>query len=340
MMQMPLSHVAGRRMSDAQDWRLRKSECSVTDFARGFARCFGAVALLASLFAIATTAEADDNFPAELVQFVTAKGNPVFTGAGEGHWDVKIRERGWILKEGDAWHLWYTGYDGTRAGIKQLGYAISADGIQWKRHSQNPLVKDHWVEDMMVVKVGDTYWMFAEGVNDRAQLLTSKDRIQWTRRGTLKIRRKDGEPISEGPYGTPTAWHENGTWWLFYERGDQGVWAAKATSEDLLNWQNVQDDPVLLPEPGKFDGKLVAMNQIVKVNGRYYAYYHGSAGDTTPALWAAGVATSTDLIHWTKFSGNPLRPVSENKSSGIVVPVEKGYRFYTLHSQVDVHLPQ
>ena len=46
---------------------------------------------MASLFAIATTAEADDNFPAELVQFVTAKGNPVFTGAGEGHWDVKIR---------------------------------------------------------------------------------------------------------------------------------------------------------------------------------------------------------------------------------------------------------
>src|SRR5262245_724257 len=55
-------------------------------------------------------------YPPQLVNFEPAPApppkNPVFTAAGPGHWDVKIRERGWIIREGDAWHLWYTGYDG------------------------------------------------------------------------------------------------------------------------------------------------------------------------------------------------------------------------------------
>ena len=58
---------------------------------------------------------------------------PVFNGAGPNHWDAKIRERGWIMREGDTYHLWYTGYDGTREGIKLLGYATSADGRTWTR---------------------------------------------------------------------------------------------------------------------------------------------------------------------------------------------------------------
>ena len=62
-----------------------------------------------------------------LVAFQPISDTPVFTGAGPGHWDVKIRERGWIMvepssKPGDAplFRLWYTGYDGTRDGLKQL----------------------------------------------------------------------------------------------------------------------------------------------------------------------------------------------------------------------------
>lgn len=155
-------------------------------------------------------------FPAELVSFRPADKAPVFAAAGPGHWDVKIRERGWILHEADGWHLWYTGYDGTREGRKLLGYATSADGVEWKRHPDNPLVRDHWVEDMMVVKQGDTYYMFAEGEEDQAQLLTSPDRLHWTRVGTLDIRYTNGDRLTPGPFGTPTAWYEEGTWYLFF----------------------------------------------------------------------------------------------------------------------------
>ncbi len=275
-------------------------------------------------------------FPAELVDFEPSLDNPVFVAEGIGHWDVKIRERGWILREGNAWHLWYTGYDGTREGIRQLGYATSPDGMHWTRHPDNPLCRGHWVEDMMVVKDGDTYYMFAEGLHDHAQLLTSKDRVNWDRQGTLDIRYTDGRPLSAGPFGTPTAWLENGAWHLFYERGDAGVWLA--TSKDLRVWTNVQDEPVLPRGPGEYDKSMIALNQIIKYRGAYYAYYHGSGSAAAPRIWNTDVARSTDLVHWQKYEGNPI--IDDNKSSGIIVFEGRRPRLYTMHDAVDVYFPR
>src|SRR5690349_21376241 len=76
-------------------------------------------------------------FPAELVEWVPYEHNPVFTGAGPGAWDAKIRERGWIAREGESFRMWYTGYDGQRTGKKMLGYATSTDGLAWKRYPEN-----------------------------------------------------------------------------------------------------------------------------------------------------------------------------------------------------------
>jgi hypothetical protein len=289
--------------------------------------------------AVAFVADAtDDEFPPELVKFRPYADNPIFVAGGEGHWDVRIRERGWILPDGERYHLWFTGYDGTRPGQKMLGYATSSDGIAWTRHRNNPIYRDHWVEDVMVVKRGETFYMFAEGRGDQPYLFTSTDAVQWNRERPLDIRHVDGSPIEPGPSGTPTAWFEEGTWYLFYERRDLGIWLA--TSRDLHTWTHIQDEPVLLPGPGRYDRQLVAMNQIVKHNGRYYAYYHGSAAEQSPALWTTNVAVSSDLIHWKKYAANPLFPVRQNKSSGILVHDKKQFRLYTMHGKVDLHLPQ
>src|SRR5690242_13045845 len=128
---------------------------------------------------------------------------------------------------------------------------------------------------MMVIREAGKYYMFAEGKNDRAQLLMSDDGLNWTRRGRLDVRKKNGQPILDGPYGTPTAWRENGTWYLFDERSDLGIWLA--TSKDLRVFTHVQDEPVMSPGPEQYDKDLIAVNQIIKHTGRYYAYYHGSA---------------------------------------------------------------
>lgn len=284
--------------------------------------------------------KADEEFPVELTRFSPYPQNPVFVAAGAGHWDARIRERGWILRDGDQWKMWYTGYDGTRAGKKMLGYATSNDGLTWLRFPHNPIYSDRWVEDVCVIVKDGTYYMFAEGEEDRTQLLTSRDGIQWTHQGQVDVRLVNGEPISAGPFGTPAAWFENGQWNLFYERGDRGIWLAR--SADAKIFTNVQDQPVLETGPDEYDKDQIAMNQIIRHQGRYYAVFHGAkrpADPKQPSLWATGLAVSNDLIHWKKFAGNPLRPIAENKSSGLLINVNDGYRLYTVHNEVHVHLP-
>lgn len=277
-------------------------------------------------------AAVDEEFPPELVDFVPYDKNPVFVAEGRGSWDVAIRERGWILREGETYHMWFTGYDGTRPGLKMLGYATSPDGLRWTRYPENPIYRQHWVEDMMVVKEGDTYYMVSEGNRGNyPELLTSKDRVRWTRVGKLDIRSTQGKPLAPDAYGTPTLWRENGTWHLFYEKRDQGVWLA--TSRDLGVWTHVQEEPVLLPGPDKYDRSLIALNQIVKHKGRYYGYYHGRG-----AQWCTCVAMSPDLVHWKKYSRNPL--VDDNRSSGILVHDGVRYRLYTMHDKVEAYFPR
>lgn len=273
--------------------------------------------------------------PPELVDFAPYEGNPVFEAAGPGHWDEQIRERGWILKEDDGYHLWYTGYS-QADGVMKLGYATSPDGIAWTRHPGNPVYTETWVEDMMVVKRGGTYYMFAEGRNDEAQLLSSTDRVRWTRQGKLDIRKANGDPLEPGPYGTPAAFYEDGAWYLLYERNDEGIWVA--TSRDLRTWTNVQDDPVIKRGPEPYDVTMVALNQVIKHDGRYYAYYHATAPENGSDRWTMNVAVSPDLLRWEKYAGNPILPV--DNSSGILVHDGTQYRMYTMHRAVRLYLPK
>ena len=276
----------------------------------------------------------DPEFPDELVHFTPYENNPVFAGTKASTWDHNIRERGYILREGKNWYLWYTGYKDGKNTTKYLGLATSSDGFTWKRHPENPIYTAGWVEDMSVVKSGSTYYMFAEGKDDVAHLLTSTDRLHWEERGPLDIRSVDGKPLSAGPYGTPAIWKESGVWYLFYERNDAAVWLA--TSKDLKSWKNVQDEPVLKCGPEKYDQFAVATNQIIKHKGLYYMYYHASAFKDWRE-WTNNVAVSKDLIHWKKYAKNPI--MEKNTSSGFLVHDGTKYRLYTMHPDVRVFLP-
>ncbi len=275
-----------------------------------------------------------DEFPVEMVRFIPYEGNPVFQGTDTNTWDKKIRERGYILFEDDLYKMWYTGYrDNNEA--KSLGYATSKDGINWTRYAENPIFNKKWTEDMIVIKADGKYYMYAEGENDIAHLLISDDGINWQEQGDLEIRNTKGE-IIPGPYGTPTVWNEHGKWYLFYERNDEAIWLA--TSEDHKTWTNVQDDPVIKPGPEKYDAGAVAANQVVKYKGRYYIYYHASSQPMESSVeWTSNVAMSTDLIHWVKYPKNPI--VAGDHSSPILVFDGKQYRLYTMHSKVEVYLP-
>ena len=281
-----------------------------------------------------TAARADD-FPPDLVRWTQRPAGPVFAGTGlDRGWDRKIRERGWVLVEDGVFHLWYTGYNDDRAPNRNLGYALSVDGVNWVRYPSNPIVASSWVEDVCVVKQGSTYFMFAEGEKDIAHLLTSTDRVTWLERGPLDIRRHDGSPIPPGPRGTPAVFVKDGVWHLYYERGDAGVWLATARDPVLGPWVNVQDDPVLAMGPQAYDQFAVAFDQVFERDGVYYAYYHANSHKPWTADWTTNLARSTDLVHWEKYPHNPL--IERNSSSSVLVipPGGKSPRLYTMHPEV------
>ena len=282
-----------------------------------------------------TESKNDENFPKEMVEFVPYKANPVFEGTGLDTWDKKIRERGYILPDEGIYKMWYTGYKGEDTDLKYLGYATSKDGIHWDRYPGNPIYSDIWTEDMQVVKYEGIYYMFAEGKNDITHSLISEDGIHWKEQGPLDIRYTDGKPLTPGPYGTPTVWIEDGKWYLFYERNDEGIWLAVSTDHEV--WTNVQDDPVIKMGPEKYDLKAVAVNQIVKYKGKYYAYYHGTdyadwLNNEVKSTWSSSVAMSEDLVHWIKYPKNPI--IEDNHSSPVLVYDGKQYRLYTMHASI------
>ena len=284
--------------------------------------------------------DSEAEFAKEMVEFVPYEHNPLFNGTDSDTWDSHIRERGFILFEEGIYKMWYTGYKGGDSDPKSLGYATSGDGISWTRYAQNPIFSQKWTEDMFVMKYEGIYYMYAEGNNDIAHLLTSADGISWEEQGDLVILTVRGDTI-QGPYGTPSVLVEDGEWYLFYEQNDEAIWLA--TSNNLKTWTNVQDEPILNTGPERYDSGAVASNQVIIYKGKYYMYYHGSndAGWAIPgatSLWTSNVAMSTDLVHWVKYPKNPV--VEGDHSSPIIVPVGNKYRLYTMHNEVWLYFPR
>jgi len=302
-------------------------------------RCLSGVMLAAAVSALAAPA-GEPSFPEALVAFGPASAEPLFTGGGPDAWDRDLRERGWIMRQGGRWDLWYTGSNPDRDPVRRLGHATSPDGLNWTRSSPAPLVADRWVEDVCVVRArcagADVLWMFAEGEHDVAHLLVSRRGQAWRPCGPLDIRLRSGAPIPDGPRGTPTVWLERGVWHLFYERRDEGVWLA--TSRDLRTFTNVGDEPVLACGPDAYDAHGVAFDQIIRCAGRYYAYYHSSP-DPRRGSWQTCIAASDDLVHWVKYAGNPILPVDPEhpkRSSATLVFDGDRHRLYTTHPDVRV----
>ena len=105
----------------------------------------------------------------------------------------------------------------------------------------------------------------------------------------------------------------------------------------MKTWTNVSDEPIIKPGPEPFDSLMIAMNQVIKVDGKYIAVLHGTGSPEKPRQWCTTLFESDDLIHWKKSAHNPLRPVAENKSSGVLVQNGTSWRLYTMHDKVFVH---
>jgi hypothetical protein len=104
-----------------------------------------------------------------------------------------------------------------------------------------------------------------------------------------------GNPVLSGNNeGVPMVWKEDSTWYMLYRYGGPDK-IGLATSTDATHWTRYGGNPVLT------EGGFIDPWGVIKVGSTYYLWYNDGDGGR-----AARLATSTDLVHWTKDPNNPI----------------------------------
>jgi predicted GH43/DUF377 family glycosyl hydrolase len=102
---------------------------------------------------------------------------PIFKEGPKGTWDDERTETPSVIKVGDTYHMYYTGFKtGDTVARFNLGHATSKDGFKWTRDPSNPIVRNH--DD--VSKWGLYY------VAEPAAVYNPKDKLFYLYYGTAK----------------------------------------------------------------------------------------------------------------------------------------------------------
>jgi predicted GH43/DUF377 family glycosyl hydrolase len=153
-------------------------------------------------------------------------------------------------------------------GTSRLGYAESKDGVHFT-HRPKPVLspeanyeKDGGVEDPRLVTIDETYYLTYTGYNTKdAQLClaTSKDLLQWDRKGVILPAYKGHWNVGWTKSGAIVSEKIDGKYWMYFlgTSADKTDQMGLAYSMDLLHWTEATDTPVLPRRPGHFDSRVV-----------------------------------------------------------------------------------
>jgi hypothetical protein len=104
----------------------------------------------------------------------------------------------------------------------------------------------------------------------------------------------------------------NGTGYLMFYVGDSGTttqWRqiGVAFSANGVNWTKFSGNPIITRGPGTYDIRFVRGPSVIYDGGTYKMWYQGTAPlNSSSYIEAIDYATSTDGVHWTKYSANPV----------------------------------
>jgi hypothetical protein len=237
---------------------------------------------------------------------------------GPNDWDQELREIGNFLydpNDPDPQRLYKFTYSAYVLPYYEdqvwVGAAFSPDGVTWTKYG--PPIISRASEDPYVVLVDGGYYLYCEDKGAvpfrNIRRFRSSDFVNWTDDGVVFDIQPGGDPPGWqwGDVSSPLVWIENGTWYLLYE-GRGGGYLGRiglATSSDGLSWTRVGDDPVLTEPVGGWDDTAQVPDDLMRVGDQYCLTFHGCNTNNPVGFWA-GLAYSTDLVHWTASPANPV----------------------------------
>ncbi|HEY8392256.1 MAG TPA: glycosidase [Capillibacterium sp.] len=210
---------------------------------------------------------------------------PVLRPRAENHWESKAVFNAAVVYENGKFSLFYraanhpfvlTGEkpDPTNKFESVIGYAVSTDGLHFRRMDQPILVgetaqEDWGVEDPRISKIEDTYYMLYTGFGGRSwddiriSLATSKNLLAWERRGILL-----DEPNKDAALFPEKI---NGRYVLLHRRIPH-IWLA--FSADLVHWEEHQI--ILRTRPQSWEEKKIGIaGPPIKMEEGWLLIYHG-----------------------------------------------------------------
>jgi len=186
-----------------------------------------------------------------------------------------------------------------KQGTSRLGYAESADGVHFTRRDEPVLSpseeyeKDGGVEDPRLVQFGDTYYLTYTGYNKKdAQLClaTSKDLIQWNRKGVIIPAYTGNWNVKWTKSGAIVPEKIDGKYWMYFlgTTADNKDQAGLAYSSDLLHWTEATQIPVLPVRPGQFDSHVAEAGPAPILTSKGIVLIYNGADDNL--VYRTGIA--------------------------------------------------
>ncbi|MFD0715343.1 hypothetical protein [Paenibacillus sp. GCM10027626] len=208
-------------------------------------------------------------------------GKPVLTGSGTaGSFDEHAVDCPFVFRHQDKFYMMYVGFDGHGY---QTGLAISDNLLDWQ-----PL-------GLILRRGGGNgwdslnaagCWMLRENDMNGQPALKKWDNKYW-----LVYHAYPGDGYENGPGRIGLAWTED---------------------PSLLTWNRLPD-PILSPEDGaEWEKGGLYKECLVEHDGLFYLYYNAKNEADKSIGWIeqTGLATSPDLVNWTRAASNPLLQVT------------------------------
>jgi predicted GH43/DUF377 family glycosyl hydrolase len=187
----------------------------------------------------------------------------------------------------------------------------------WRRSSDAPVISprgDGWESagtfNPAVVMRGNKFVMLYRAQDkqgtSRLGYAESADGIRFIRRDEPVLSPTE-EYEKDGGVEDPRLVQFGDTYYLTYTGyNKKDAQLCLATSKDLVHWDR---KGVIIPaNKGNWNVKWTKSGAIVpeKIGGKYWMYFLGTSADSKDQ---AGLASSTDLLHWTEATQSPVLPV-------------------------------
>ena len=197
----------------------------------------------------------------------------------------------------------------------------------WQRASETPVISpqgDGWesagtFNPSVVLRDGKIVMLYRaqdKAGTSRLGYAESEDGIHFTRRSQPVFSpEKDYE--KDGGVEDPRLVQFGDTYYLTYTGyNKKDAQLCMATSKDLIHWER---RGIILPAyKGNWNVRWTKSGAIVpkKIDGKYWMYFLGTSQDNKDQM---GLASSTDLLHWTEATETPVLPARAGKFDSRVV---------------------